>query len=75
MKAFPVIRDGGPAPIEMAWEGKSVAQICAQLKDPNRNGGRDLKLLHEHVAHDDLVAWGWNPGSGRFGAGIAGSIG
>jgi len=55
----------GLAPIEMAWEGKSVAQICAQLKDPNRNGGRDLKLLHEHMAHDDLVAWGWNPGSGR----------
>jgi hypothetical protein len=52
----------GLASIEMAWEGKSVAQICAQLKDPNRNGGRDL---HEHMAHDDLVAWGWNPGSGR----------
>jgi hypothetical protein len=55
----------GLAPIEMAWEGKSAAEICAQLKDPRRNGGRDLKLLHEHFAHDDLVAWGWNPGSGR----------
>jgi hypothetical protein len=55
----------GLAPIEMAWEGKSAAEICVQLKDPNRNGGRDLKLLHEHIAHDDLVAWGWNPGSGR----------
>jgi hypothetical protein len=21
-------------------------------------------LLHEHLAIDDLVAWGWNPGSG-----------
>src|SRR5438552_5199858 len=55
----------GLAPIEMAWEGKSVGEICAQLKDPKRNGGRDLALLHEHIAHDDLLAWGWNPGSGR----------
>ena len=55
----------GLAPIEMAWEGKSASEICSQLKDPKRNGGRDLKLLHEHVAQDDLVAWGWNPGSGR----------
>jgi hypothetical protein len=21
--------------------------------------------LHEHLAHDDLVAWGWQPGEGR----------
>ena len=56
----------GLAPIEMAWEGKSVGEICAQLKDdPGRNGGRNLTLLHEHVAKDDLVAWGWNPGLGR----------
>src|SRR5215470_5251498 len=55
----------GMAPVEMAWEGKSAGEICVQLKDPKRNGGRDLKLLQEHIAHDDLVAWGWNPGSGR----------
>ena len=53
------------APIEMAWEGKSVGEICRQIKDPNRNGGRNLALLHEHMAHDDLVAWGWRPGAGR----------
>jgi len=53
------------APIEMAWEGKSVNQICQQLKDPARNGGRTLALLHEHFAKDDLVAWGWAPGEGR----------
>jgi hypothetical protein len=35
------------------------------MKDPRRNGGRSLELLHEHLAHDDLVAWGWTPGSGR----------
>jgi hypothetical protein len=55
----------GLAPIEMAWEGKSVGEICMQLKDRARNGGRDLALLHEHFAKDDLVAWGWEPGQGR----------
>jgi hypothetical protein len=53
------------APIEMAWQGKSVGDMCRQMKDPDRNGGRTLALLHEHVAHDDLVAWGWKPGEGR----------
>jgi hypothetical protein len=55
----------GLAPIEMAWQGKSPGEICAQLKDRDRNGGRDLALLHEHLAKDDLIAWGWNPGLGR----------
>jgi hypothetical protein len=55
----------GVAPIEMAWQGKSIGEICRQIKDPDRNGGRTLALLHEHVAHDDLVAWGWKPGQGR----------
>ena len=56
----------GLAPIEMAWEGKSVGEICAQMKDRARNGGRDLTLLHEHIAKDDLVAWDWDPGRGRM---------
>jgi hypothetical protein len=55
----------GLAPRSMAWEGKSLSEICAQLKDKDRNGGRDLAMLQEHVAKDDLVAWGWNPGKGR----------
>lgn len=55
----------GLAPLSMAWEGKTVGDICRQLKDTARNGGRDLSMLQEHVAKDDLVAWGWNPGPGR----------
>jgi hypothetical protein len=55
----------GLAPIEMAWQGKTIGQICEQLKDVNRNGGRSLALLQEHVAKDDVVAHGWNPGAGR----------
>lgn len=53
------------APIEMAWEGRSLAQICEQIKDPKRNQGKTLAELLEHNAHDPLVAWGWNPGAGR----------
>ena len=45
----------GLAPIEMAWEGESMSEVCRQIKDPQRNGGRSLELLHEHLAHDDLV--------------------
>jgi hypothetical protein len=64
-KSIPGHSRWGLAPVEMAWEGKSAGEICTQLKDKTRNGGRDLALLHEHVANDDLVAWGWNPGAGR----------
>src|SRR3954470_11806003 len=53
------------APLSMAWEGKSLGEICRQIKDTDRNGGRDLALLHEHIAKDDLVAWGWKPGASR----------
>jgi hypothetical protein len=36
------------APAEMAWEGKSLTEICAQIKDPERNGGKTLAELGEH---------------------------
>ena len=54
------------APIEMAWQGKSAGEICQQIKDPQRNGGRSLELLHDHLAKDDLIAWAWHPGAGRI---------
>ena len=53
------------APAEMAWEGKSVGEICAQIKDPQRNGGRRPEELIEHIGSDSLVGWGWAPGAGR----------
>ena len=53
------------APVEMAWVGKGPADVCAQLKDPKRNGGKTLAQIVEHVANDHLVAWGWAPGHGR----------
>ena len=53
------------APLSMAWEGKSIGYLCNQLKDPTRNGNRDLAAILKHVATDSLVKWGWNPGPGR----------
>lgn len=53
------------APVEMAWQGKSLGQICEQIKDKTRNGDRDLAALVEHMASDDLVGWAWHPGRGR----------
>ncbi len=53
------------APREMGWEGKSLGEICAQIRDPARNGGRSLAAIVEHVGGDHLVGWAWAPGSGR----------
>jgi hypothetical protein len=53
------------APLSMAWQNKPLGEICRQLKDVNLNGGRDLALLQEHFAKDELVAHGWDPGEGR----------
>lgn len=53
------------APKEMAWQGRSLGDICRQIKDPARNHGKSLAELHDHMAHDVLVGWGWNPGEGR----------
>ena len=54
------------APREMAWVGRSPHDICEQVKDPKRNGGKSLAQIVEHSAHDKaLVAWGWSPGSDR----------
>jgi hypothetical protein len=55
----------GMAPRSMVWFGRSLGAICEQLKDPERNGGKTLAQIHEHMAHDSLVGWGWNPGVGR----------
>jgi hypothetical protein len=53
------------APATMAWAGKSPREICEQIKDPSRNGGRSLDGIIEHNTSDGLVGWAWNPGVGR----------
>ena len=53
------------APREMAWQDKKLAEICAQIKDPARNGGRSPEQILTHIATDTLVGWAWAPGFGR----------
>jgi len=54
-----------PPQHKMVFVGRSPAELCQQIKDPKQNGGRSLDQLLDHVADDDLVGWGWNPGDGR----------
>ena len=53
------------APVTMQWFGKSSAEICSQIKDPARNGGRKVEDLIHHIGSDTLVGWAWAPGFGR----------
>ncbi len=49
---------------KMVFVGVAPGALCEQLKDPARNGHRDLAGLRHHL-DDSLVAWGWAPGRGR----------
>jgi hypothetical protein len=54
------------APLSMLWEGRTEGQICEQMKDPARNGGRHTgEEIIEHMKSDPLVLWAWTPGAGR----------
>jgi cytochrome c5 len=54
-----------PPELKMVFVGRSPAELCNQIKDPKQNGNRNLQALFDHIAKDDLVGWGWNPGDGR----------
>lgn len=51
--------------VQGAWQGKTLTEICEQIKDPARNGGKDMAQLVQHMGEDSLVGWGWAPGAGR----------
>ncbi|WP_119681696.1 Isoquinoline 1-oxidoreductase subunit [Indioceanicola profundi] len=53
------------APASMGWQDRSLGDICRQIKDPVRNGGRSLAQIRTHMAEDHLVGWAWHPGAGR----------
>ena len=52
------------APREMVFEGQSPRELAERLLDEKRSH-MTPEELYEHVAHDDLVHWGWAPGPGR----------
>ena len=56
---------GMPPPgMPMVFEKRTPGQLCRQLKDPEKNGGRTPAQIIEHLK-TPLVVWGWNPGEGR----------
>jgi len=54
-----------PANMPMVFQGRTVRELCRQLKDPALNGGRTGEQVIDHIDEDPLVLWGWNPGEGR----------
>jgi hypothetical protein len=57
------------APVAFQWTDRTGAEICAQMRDPDRNGGRDEAGLIEHILHDaelfGFITWSFDPGAGR----------
>jgi hypothetical protein len=52
------------APLSMGWEDLHTDKaLCEALKDPSRNGDKDVKHLVEHMTLDALVQWAWSPGT------------
>lgn len=47
------------APLRMAWEGLTTAEICRSLVDPVR-GGFTPEQLVPHLTSDHLVLWAWS---------------
>jgi len=54
-----------PANQKMAWKDLPAAKVCAMIKDPAQNGGKDMAAMFKHVSEDKLVLWGWAPGGER----------
>jgi hypothetical protein len=49
---------------KLVFVGAAPPALCAQIKDPARNGGKDMAALRAHL-DTPLVRWGWAPGFGR----------
>jgi hypothetical protein len=49
---------------KLVFEGVAPRALCEQIKDPTRNGGKDMAALRTHL-DSPLVTWGWSPGFGR----------
>ena len=72
-KAFRGHPRWGLAPLSMAWQGKTIGDICRQVKDVNRNGGRDLQAVAGAHRQGRPRGLGLEPGARpRAGAGQPG---
>ena len=53
------------APVSHQFRDKSTQELCEQIKDPTRNGGLSVAEVADHIDHDPVVAWAWDPGGTR----------
>jgi len=54
-----------PPERRMVFFGVSSHDLCEQIKDTKRNGGKDAAALLHHMSEDAITLWGWAPGYGR----------
>jgi len=54
-----------PPDQKMVFINVPATELCATVKNPRTNGGKDWDALIHHVAEDELVGWGWHPGGNR----------
>lgn len=54
-----------PPSTPMVFINLPAGELCQDLKNPLKNGGKTAEELVKHVSSDNLVLWGWNPGPGR----------
>ena len=50
------------APKQMVFENRTPKQLCEQLKDPEKNGGRGFIDTTAHIANDHLLMTSWHSG-------------
>ena len=51
------------APRAQGWENKTPGEICRSILDRRTNGNKTLAQIVHHLTEDELVAWGWAPGT------------
>jgi hypothetical protein len=49
----------------LSFQNRTPQQLCRQLLNQSKNGGKTREQLLHHVESDALVKWGWEPGAGR----------
>ncbi len=54
-----------PENMNMIFIGLNARDLCLTVKDPKRNGKRNMEDFVHHMAEDKLVDWGWHPGGDR----------
>ncbi len=62
LAGIPGAPDWHLAPISMAWEGLSRVEIAQSMTDPERNGGKNIHQIEEHLTEHALVLWAFDPG-------------